>query len=382
MPSRTATALYVLLGLVSSVVAHAQCGQGTAERSLSVKAFGAVGNGIANDTAAIQAALQHGGGVSIPRGTYLISVSAEGLKVPSNTALIFDEGAVLKASPSNSEFFTILGLESVQNVTIIGGVLEGERWSHLGSSGEWGMGLRIKNSKFITVCGLIARANWGDGIYIGGNDSAHISLFSVHAQNNRRNGLTIVAGTNILIQQSEFSNTDGTPPEAGLDIEPNPGDRAVEVRVENSTFINNKRYGILLSASGSPNDPRRGLNAQNTVKYNYVSQSEVGIRVQYDGHTIENNTIEGTPLYGIHLWNSSAAAVEHNIIDDAGIGILLEGSERSRVEANIIQRASRIGIYVGILSDRNTIKKNQCIGPGLKLDHLSGENYYQENLGC
>lgn len=40
---------------------------------VSVKDFGAVGNGVANDTAAIQAALNASGSISIPAGNYLLS---------------------------------------------------------------------------------------------------------------------------------------------------------------------------------------------------------------------------------------------------------------------------------------------------------------------
>jgi hypothetical protein len=49
--------------------------------TVNVKDFGAVGDGVANDTAAIQAALSLGGSVYIPEGLYIV----DGLFVPSNT---------------------------------------------------------------------------------------------------------------------------------------------------------------------------------------------------------------------------------------------------------------------------------------------------------
>lgn len=72
--------------LYSGSPAFTQDGAGAVTRSwssklkdvVSVKDFGAVGNGIANDTAAIQAALNTGGALYFPRGTYLCNVNIVG----------------------------------------------------------------------------------------------------------------------------------------------------------------------------------------------------------------------------------------------------------------------------------------------------------------
>ena len=65
-----------------------------------VKEFGAVGDGVAYDTAAIQRAIDAGGVVWIPRGVYVTGT----LYLKSNGGLHLEAGAVLKASHFRSDY--------------------------------------------------------------------------------------------------------------------------------------------------------------------------------------------------------------------------------------------------------------------------------------
>src|SRR5690242_5448710 len=72
---------------------------------LDVRDFGAHGDGIAKDTAAIQRAIdtaeQRGGGtVLIPAGKYLSGT----IHLKSNVTLNLDNGAAILASPDNNDF--------------------------------------------------------------------------------------------------------------------------------------------------------------------------------------------------------------------------------------------------------------------------------------
>lgn len=66
----------------------------------NVKDFGAAGNGIANDTAAIQKAIDAGGMVYIPGGTYIIGT----LYLKSNGGLHLAPDAVLRASHNRADY--------------------------------------------------------------------------------------------------------------------------------------------------------------------------------------------------------------------------------------------------------------------------------------
>jgi hypothetical protein len=74
---------------------------------------------------------------------------------------------------------------------------------------------------------------WGDGISIGSNPSRpgrpvapseDVVVSRVTCTNNRRQGLTIGRSRRVQVLDSEFSHTAGTPPAAGIDIEPDSGD--------------------------------------------------------------------------------------------------------------------------------------------------------------
>jgi hypothetical protein len=106
------TAIQTTTGAVdASIVSFTQAGAGAVQQTVqtkleqyvSVKDFGAVGNNVADDTTAIQAALNASLSVYVPAGTYLISAA---LTVPANT-LFYGEGTI-KAKASYVPSFMVL----------------------------------------------------------------------------------------------------------------------------------------------------------------------------------------------------------------------------------------------------------------------------------
>lgn len=109
-------------------------------RVSNVKDFGAVGDGVTDDTAAIQRAVDAGGIVKFPRGVYL----SGSIYLKSNGGLLLDDNAVLRGHPDISkwpirpicheratvrpkgkvEAHLVCAL-SVTNVTVSGGVFDG-----------------------------------------------------------------------------------------------------------------------------------------------------------------------------------------------------------------------------------------------------------------
>jgi hypothetical protein len=217
-----------------------------------VRDHGAKGDGRADDTGAIQRAIDRiagtGGTVRVPGGTYLVDAAGSiPLKLRSNMTLALDDGATLKVIPNGKESYSTLLGDGVANVTITGGTIEGDRDRHGGKSGEWGMGVKLVGpSRNVSIADVTVRNMWGDGIYISG--ASNVRLCSVTAERNRRQGLSVIAVDGLLVSRSVFRNTGGTRPGAGIDMEPNgPGERIADVRIEGSKFIDNAGGGILVA---------------------------------------------------------------------------------------------------------------------------------------
>jgi hypothetical protein len=237
----------------------------TSALTVNVLAYGAIGNGITDDTAAIQSAINavqgSGGTVIIGNGTYLVNPEqGSSLAITGAMTLKMSDGAILKAKTSSATHYDILRIESASNVNIIGGILQGERYTHIGSTGEWGFGLGIYASSNVYVENTIAKDCWGDGFYItdnhgigGSNPSTNITLDNVTADYCRRNGISLICSNGVLIKDSFLKNTGGTNPQYGIDIEPNTGESNNNVVVDNCTFINNAAGSLSVFGQNNTN---------------------------------------------------------------------------------------------------------------------------------
>jgi polygalacturonase len=226
---------------------------------VSVRDHGARGNGLNDDTDALQRAIDalpdDGGTVEVPSGTYLIDPTRRP-SLRNRMHLKLAPDAQLKAKPNAEERAYVLMAVLVSDVEISGGRILGERDAHLGSTGEWGHGIALYGAQRVTVRDIHISRCWGDGISIGGKRvnpknkreaataSQDVVLANVTCTGNRRQGLSIGHSRDIRVYDCEFSDTAGTKPECGIDMEPDaPGD-VHRVLVENCRIFGNRGSGI------------------------------------------------------------------------------------------------------------------------------------------
>ena len=269
-------------------------------------AFGAKGDGKTDDTAAIQKAIdavaaKGGGIVDIPNGTYLINTlhqessyfETSGLVMKSNVTLRMTSTTLLKAMPNDSQYAAIITIKDANNVHLIGGTIEGDRASHTGEYGEWGHGVSITNSTNVTVKNVTAKECWGDGFYVGKRggsniNNENITFDQVHAEHNRRQGMSITHGKHIKVQHSVFKDTDGTDPRAGIDIEPNKNEQVSDVVVTHNTFIGNRTGFVAMNHLHGGTTSVKNI----TFEYNKVQDNHVGVSyIGVEGGKIRHNTI-------------------------------------------------------------------------------------------
>ncbi len=224
--------------------------------TVNVKTHGARGDGEADDTNAFNEALQaaQGGKLTVPPGQYMID-AVKSVRPLSNTAIELCDEAVLEVIPNAEARYKLIQLHDCHDVTICGGTLKGDRQKHEGTDGEWGMGIFVGSGcAKITIQGIQSREMWGDGFYVGGKVvPREVTIRDCIADFNRRQGLSVVTGVQINIVGNRFSNSQGTRPENGIDIEPDRGGPGVSnVWIEGNHFINNGQVGVEIAGKWAP----------------------------------------------------------------------------------------------------------------------------------
>jgi hypothetical protein len=202
---------------------------------LSPEEFGARGDGRTDDTRALQVCLElapAGAIVRLRRGAvYRIDTNYRptwqrfgGLRLKSGQILELN-GAELRGLPTlHGQGSVVQGFQTHDWKIVGPGRVVGERMEHLGTGGEWGMGISAFDSNGWQIVGGVEAADcWGDGIYVGtagGSFSENFLIDGARVRNCRRNGISIVAGRNGDIRNFDIAKVDVVGPAGGIDLEP------------------------------------------------------------------------------------------------------------------------------------------------------------------
>ena len=180
------------------------------------------------------------------------------LRARSNQMLIFEEGAELlaKRGEYHGRGDSLLWLASVTNVVIVG---RGKgatfrMWKTdyqdltKYSRSEWRMALRLSGAANVLVENMTFKSSGGDGICLGkldGNPCRNVTIRNCVCDDNHRQGISACVFDGLVIEDCVLSNTKGTPPQAGIDIEPNQAtDEVCNLVMRNVQSINNAGSGF------------------------------------------------------------------------------------------------------------------------------------------
>ncbi|MFC5568756.1 right-handed parallel beta-helix repeat-containing protein [Lysobacter yangpyeongensis] len=303
---------------------------------LDVRNYGAYGDGIHDDTAAIQRAIDAlpstGGTVVVPPGVYLIDAE-KSVRLRSLMHLQLDHEAKLVARSNAADRYYVVNAYKVNDVEISGGQVIGERNNHLGSTGEWGHCVMVRGCKRVTVRDMRMADGWGDGLSIGAADgsttvlSEDVAVANVVCSNNRRQGLTIGRTRDVRVHDSQFCYTGGIKPGCGIDIEPDPIGTSLtdgvliqncwihdnagngiqiykevhDVTVRDCRIEFNQGYGVL--AIGAVD----GTIANNTLAHNRLYG--VGLRVATTGYGVDGNTFRNNKTLYFGVTNTTTTPI-------------------------------------------------------------------------
>ena len=216
----------------------------------TASSFGAVGDGVTDDTYALRKAFSSGLNLDLEGKKYLINVSKPAFRyglIPSNNTIIKGSGAEIILKPNNFEFYSMITLMNSKNVKIYNLKLTGDIKSHKGSKGEWGIGIMMLGTKNCELHHVKANETWGDGFYVGAygeETNVNGGIFNSSARANLRVGLSVARCKNFTVKNCNFTDT-GTikysSPGYGVDIEPNPHDydsidgiKLINIKTENN----------------------------------------------------------------------------------------------------------------------------------------------------
>jgi hypothetical protein len=274
--------------------------------------YGAAGNGIADDTdnfnAAITAVHNAGGGtVYVPVGTYLINPEVS-INMKSNVLLdMVDSTRIIKVKTSDTTRYNVIRIHNRTNSQVKGGKILGERYTHIGTAGEWGMGISIYGSTSCKVINTVITDCWGDGIVVGSqtadynapNQSVNCVITGVKSRNNRRQGLTIGGVDSLIVVNCTFTHTNGAAPQAGIDIEPDQL-AATKIHIKNCEIAYNTKAGILMVKNSQPTSSITKVTVEgNTIHHNTYSGYMVAVdRVKFYYNLLQNNDFNGSASGG------------------------------------------------------------------------------------
>lgn len=183
------------------------------------------------------------------------------------------------------------------------------------AKGEWRMTLDLQGCRNIRIEGLRLESSGGDGIYIGATTATpyceNVEIRNVVCHDHHRQGISVISAVNLLIENCVLSSTEGTAPEAGIDLEPNsPNEKLVNVVVRNCIMENNDGAGMLvyLKPLTRESEPvsilfenchvRNGKDQGMAV--GAIGENGVDGLIEFRNCTVENTRNGGTYVYDKH----------------------------------------------------------------------------------
>lgn len=356
---------------------HANLHSVLRRRLLTVREYGAIGDGLTDDTLAIQAAINDAAGrqVLLPPGIY--SVGA--LTLPDNTWLS-------GAGPAS-----ILRLRDNTNQAVLrnSNVVDGNanlHVSHLTIEGnsarqarDTGHGIQLLYVRQSVIEHCIFRDCGKDGVYLGmggsfggqiiGGDNDGVMIQDCQFYRPRRNGISVTRGVNITIQNNLFdecnigTEVDPVYDAGSIDLEPNGAtDRVKHIHILNNRITRPYRRGIQM--------------AQHATNFGSVLIQGNHIEAAYHGICSFSTTIHDLQIANNHVQVTGPATgivisgggkyiqIHDNLVRSEGPGITLtNGASHGVIAGNMIISASAGIVTASAVGscDRIHIANNACV---------------------
>lgn len=299
---------------------------------INVKDFGAVGDGVTDDTAAIKSAVaslnENGGILYFPTGTYVVSVASNSediITLNSDKEIELDFfKSTMQMTTNGYPNYNIVNAKNCTNVEVRNGKLVGDRLTHdyvtTDSSHCWGMGVRSTNNELCNILNMEISEMTGDAVTTSNSSTGTTNINDCNLHHCRRMGITIVESDVVNVNNTNiqyigtFDNITGVNPMSGINIEPSAEDATINyVSINNANIDNTTSYGVI---NVSENALKIDIN-NSKIEYLYINQnanitnSELTYKTTRTG-SIRNSVIKDSYIYK----NESDFALENTIVDN------------------------------------------------------------------
>lgn len=352
----------------------------------NVKRYGAAGDGAANDTPAVQSAINAAraagsGTVYFPAssGCYLVS----GLMFYSNITYTGENQDVcIKMTSPNESLVNTPVPGPFSNATISYLTFNGNA---SGFNGNDCLSLRGPTNVRIdhvttTRCGQdgVYVTGWGYGTHPTGQGNG-VLITNLTSSYNGRNGMSIIVGKNITVRDSLFEYHAISPPFAGVDVEPNVAEQAVEnITFENCAFQDNTYYGFNAWEFNAdrPNLNLRLINCafhRNGRDGAYIAGSGHIISGIYVSGNMSGNRFEEGYRGGLDIMNANNIVVTNLTVTGAREALFIRNAKGVMVANSHLS---------GSLHDVNTdISTNVQVYTSTILDHQTSSGTFSRPSG-
>ena len=252
-------------------------------------------DGTVDYTRYIQKAISQNSKIVFPG--YPLLVNDSGLVVGSNKTITFLKGSRILLKPSEKPSYAVIRIRNVSNVTLNYPFIDADKYTHKGTTGQYGHGISIVSSSNITLIAPLVYRCWGDGIYLGSSGTVinkNIKISNAYCRDNRRDGMSVLCVDGLTLTNSYFGYNAGSSPETGLNFEPSNNSQELKnIRVRNVKTEGNGRYGILVMFNylyGAGNKQIGiDINGHNDYKSNVSFKAACLTTNRTNGETITGN---------------------------------------------------------------------------------------------
>lgn len=294
--------------------------------------------------------------IVIEKGDYKVMVEQKAkVCVPlcSNTNFILK--GTIRLAPNDYKGYNIIQAKG-ENIHINGGgTIVGDKHTHTGKKGEWGMGINLKGAVNATISGLTIKDCWGDCIYVGGN-SQKVLIEKCKLDHGRRQGISVTKANGVTIRSCTITNVGGTAPEYAIDIEPNRRDSVDNIIIENVTVMDCEG-GFLVTRGRLKEGAKTPWIGHVTIQNCQVAcKRNIPVNVKRcEEVKIEKNTLYATGRTAIYVLETGKATVQNNTAS-------IDGSilEQAKNGAKKLIGKGKESIHVKTLG-QSIVKKNKLI---------------------